>query len=311
MGFTRRKIYAKICMKTILRKGHTMKIGVSSYSFSKYITASKCSYTDICDIAKEMGFDGIEFINLNNPRWGFDGDELEMAAEIRAHCEKIGLEIIAYTVGANFLEADVSGTVAKLKRCVDVCEALGAKVMRHDVASNPQALRPEPLYNYRRAIAEIAPYIREVSDYAASKGIATCSENHGYFFQAPERVEELILAVDHPNYGWLCDIGNFLCADVDPVHAVQIAAPYTKHVHLKDFLFKPGNEPCPAGFGITTNGGNYIRGTVVGHGVVPVRNCITALKKAGYDGWMSIEFEGAEDNLPALQNGLAFVKSII
>ena len=277
-----------------------MKIGVSSYSFSKHFVATKCSYIDICDIAKEMGFDGIEFINLASARWGFEGvDELALAAEIREHCEKIGLEIIAYTVGANFLEPDVAKTIADLKHCVDVCEALGAKVMRHDVAANPAQLRPEPLYNYRKAIAEIAPYIREVT------------ENHGYFFQAPERVEELILAVNHPNYGWLCDIGNFLCADVDPIHAVQIAAPYTKHVHLKDFLFKPGTEPCPAGFGITTNGGNYIRGTVVGHGVVPIRACITALKKAGYEGWASIEFEGAEDNIPALKNGLAFVKSIV
>ena len=288
-----------------------MKIGVSSYSFSKYITATKCSYVELCDKAKELGFDGIEFIGLNNKNWGFDGDEIEMAKQIRAHCESIGLEIIAYTVGANFLDPDVENTLARLKHCVDVCEALGAKVMRHDVASAPEKYRPEPNYNYRKAIVEITPFIREITEYAAAKGIATCSENHGFFFQAPERVEELILAVDNPNYGWLCDIGNFLCADVDPVHAVQIAAPYTKHVHLKDFLFKPGSEPCPAGFGITTNGGNYIRGTVVGHGVVPVRNCITALKKEGYDGWVSIEFEGAEDNIPALANGLKFVQSII
>ena len=281
-----------------------MKIGVSSYSFSKHLAATKCGYEQICNIAKEMGFEGIEFVGLVNEKWGITGDPIEIAKSIRAHCEKIGLEIIAYTVGANFLKPNPEEQVAELKRCVDICEALGAKVMRHDVASNPQEFRPIPHYNYRTAIAEIAPYIREVAEYAESKGIKTCSENHGFFFQSPERVEELILTVGSKNYGWLCDMGNFLCADADPVHAVAIAAPYTFHVHAKDFVFKSGKEIKPAGGWITTNGGNYIRGTVIGHGYVPVVNCITALKKAGYDGYVSVEFEGMEENLPALEQGL-------
>ena len=288
-----------------------MKIGVSSYSFAKHLASSGCSYLDICDKAKELGFDGIEFIGLVNEKLGFTENPIVQAKKIREHCEKIGLEIVAYTVGANFLNPDTDAELEKLYRCVDTAEALGAKVMRHDVASNQAALRPIPLYNYRRAIEEIAPLIRRVTEYAVAKGIKTCSENHGFFFQAPERVEELILAVNHENYGWLCDIGNFLCADVDPVHAVAIAAPYTVHVHAKDFIFKPGTEPKPCGSWITTLGGNYIRGTVVGHGVVPVRNCISALKSAGYDGYVSVEFEGMEDNIPALAAGLEFLRSII
>jgi putative intracellular protease/amidase len=36
-----------------------MKIGVSSYSFSKYMRETKANYIDICNIAKETGFDGI------------------------------------------------------------------------------------------------------------------------------------------------------------------------------------------------------------------------------------------------------------
>ena len=288
-----------------------MKIGVSSYSFSKHLAATKCGYIEICNKAKEMGYDGIEFVGLVNDKWGIEGDPIAIAKEIKAHCEKIGLEIIAYTIGANFLAPDPDNTVKALCDCVDICEALGAPVMRHDVASNPQEFRPEPLYNYRKAIAEITPYIRKVTEYAASKGIKTCSENHGFFFQAPERVEELILAVNNPNYGWLCDMGNFLCADADPVHAVAIAAPYTFHVHAKDFIVKRGTEVKPCGGWITTNGGNYLRGTVIGHGDVPVVNCINALKKAGYDGFVSVEFEGMEENLPALEQGLAFLRSIV
>ena len=33
-----------------------MKLGVSSYSFRKYILEAKCDYIKICDLAKEFGF---------------------------------------------------------------------------------------------------------------------------------------------------------------------------------------------------------------------------------------------------------------
>ncbi len=285
-----------------------MKIGVSSYSFSKYLTETGCGYLKICDIAKEIGFDGIEFVGLNNKSWGIEGDEIEIAREIRTHCEKIGLEIAAYTVGANLLADDIDAEVARLKGCVDVCEALGATVMRHDIAFK---LRDIPLYSYEDAIEEMAPRIREIADYAAFKGIRTCSENHGFVFQAPERVEELILTVNHKNYGWLCDMGNFLCADCDPAESVYIAAPYTVHAHAKDFLFKPADIEKPEGYQITTVMGNHIRGTVVGHGVVPVRQCINILKRAGYDGYLSLEFEGLEDNIAAIKAGYCNLKKYV
>ena len=285
-----------------------MKIGVSSYSFSRILSYGKHTYEDICDIAKRLGYDGIEFIGLENCGWGIVGDEIEIAKKIRAHCEKIGLEIVAYTVGANFLSDDIDAEVARVNHCVDVCHALGAPLMRHDVASK---LRTSHLYSYRDAIEEMVPYIREVTEYAARLGIRTCTENHGFIFQYPERVEELILAVDRENYGWLCDMGNFLCTDCDPVESVRIAAPHAFHVHAKDFLYKSGDCRMPAGYQIVTSGGNYLRGTVVGHGDVPVVQCINILKRAGYDGYVSLEFEGPEDNLYALEMGLKNLREAI
>ena len=280
-----------------------MKYCVTTYSFSKYINQTKCDYFKICDLTKEMGFDGIEFIDLD--RLDKEIDKVKTAKEIRDYCDKIGLEIVSYTISADFLNRE--NEVERVKSCVDIAEILGAKVMRHDVT---YALKQEPLYTYKNAIKEMAPKIREVTEYAFKKGIKTCSENHGFIFQAPERVEELILEVNHPNYGWLCDFGNFLCADCDPIKSVAIAAPYTVHAHAKDFLFRSGNLPKVPGFELLTNGGNYIRGTIVGHGVVPVKACVNALKKVGYDNYISVEFEGLEDNLEGIRLGLEFLKSI-
>ena len=244
----------------------------------------------------------------NNKNWGIEGDEIAIAREIRQHCECIGLEIAAYTVGANMLADDIEAELARLKYCVDVCEALGAPVMRHDATFK---LREIPLYSYEDAISEMAPHIREIADYAEKRGIRTCSENHGFIFQAPDRVEELILAVNHKNYGWLCDLGNFLCADCDPAESVYIAAPYAFHAHAKDFIFKPADIEKPYGYQITTAMGNHIRGTVVGHGIVPVRQCINILKRAGYDGYVSLEFEGLEDNIEAIKAGYENLSSYV
>ncbi len=284
-----------------------MKLGVSSYSFRKYIINEKCDYFKICSLAKEIGFDGIEFINLDHKDFGITQDSLGTAKKIKEYCDGIGLEISAYTVSANLLADDIEGMVKYLFDCVDVTEALGAKVMRHDVCF---ALPQKYLYGYKDAIEAMVPHIRRVTEYAASKGIRTCTENHGRIFQAPERVEELIRAVNHDNYGWLVDMGNFLCVDADPVHAVTVAAPYAFHVHAKDFLYKSGELPKPEGFG-STAGGNHIRGTIVGHGVVPVINCVRILKSTGYDGWLSLEFEGMEDCLPAIKAGFDYLKSIV
>ena len=113
-----------------------MKIGVSSYSLRKHAAATKCSYVDLCNIAKEMGFEGIEFVNLDNKDYTMGTDDIFACAEkIRKHCEAIGLEILAYTVDGNLLAENIDAEIEKLKKCVDVAEALGAPVMRHDACS--------------------------------------------------------------------------------------------------------------------------------------------------------------------------------
>lgn len=275
-----------------------MKVSVSSYSFRKYQEQTKCDDFAICDLAKEIGFEGIEFVGLCCE------DHVKHATELREYCKKIDLPIVAYTVGADLLNGDVDKQVEDLCHQVDIAAALGAPLMRHDVC---YSLKKEPLYNWQKAVTDMAPRIRKVTEYAAEKGIKTCSENHGFIFQAPERVEALILAVDNENYGWLCDIGNFLCADAEPTKSVAIAAPYTIHVHAKDFLFKKGEKP--EGF-FETTGCNGLRGTVLGHGIVPVKQCLNVLKKAGYDGWVSLEFEGMEDNKEALKIGYNYLKQL-
>lgn len=287
-----------------------MRLSVSSYSYLSHMEKTGASYFDICDLAKKTGFEAIEFIPLDL-NYGRDHATVqELASALNDYCRSIGLDICAYTVPADFLSGsggDIQKEIAKLKGCVDIAALLGAKLMRHDIARQLN----EKCKSYRDVIRIAAPAIREVAEYAALKGIRTCSENHGFLMQDAQRVEELILAVNHANYGWLVDMGNFACADQDCAYAVGIAAPYAFHVHAKDFLIKPGTQIDPGMGWFRSRSGNYLRGTVAGHGAIPIVQCVSVLKKAGYDGFLSLEFEGMEENLTAIEAGYAYLKQAI
>lgn len=152
---------------------------------------------------------------------------------------------------------------------------------------------------------------REVTEYAEQKGVKTCIENHGFFAQDAERVEKLINAVGHPNFGALVDIGNFACADEDsPLgrHYVAVCLPFA----CEGFpLKKNGSLDNPAEGWFQSRACNYLRGSIIGHGDVPVRQCINALRRGGYDGYMMIEFEGMEDPIRGITVGYNNLKRFI
>ena len=283
-----------------------MKFSVSSYSYLRYMLNTGADYHWICDHAKSLGYDGIEFTGLEDRFNANRGEsQEEIAVRVREYCKEIGLEICGYMVGLDIL-VHKDNAVKRICHDIDVAAILGCPLVRFDVCyALPRDKHP---YSYRDAIEELVPYIRQIADYAESKGIRVCTENHGRVFQAPEVMEALMLAVNHKNYGWLCDVGNFMCVDANPILAVKTALPYTFHVHFKDFLFKSGAQIKPMKFA-TTSGGNFILGTIIGHGAVPVENCATMIKNYGYDGFVTVEFEGLEDNLVAIEAGLDFLKT--
>ena len=276
-----------------------MKFAVTSYSFTQYVKQGKMTWIECIAKAKELGFDGIEFTNQV-----FEGvdDKIALAKELRAEARKVGIEVANLAVGADLLSED---GVDKAKEWVDVANALGVPTMRHDVASDKGLKHYE---GYDNVLPRLADACREITEYAKGFGIKTMTENHGYFSQDSLRVEKLINTVAHENFGQLVDMGNFLCADDDPVIAVGRCAKYAFYVHAKDFIVKSGNGYDPGDGFFVSRGGNFLRGTIVGHGDVPVINCLRALKKAGYDGWLSVEFEGMEDCIRGIEIGLKNLK---
>ena len=284
-----------------------MKIGVSSYSFQQLLSAGTESQLSIMEKAKDMGFDGIEFTDLNPPQGVSEAGYAQM---LRAESERLGLPIISYTIGANLLCAEgLDAEVERVCRKIDIAALLGAPCLRHDAAwGMPEAQRS--FAGFAQALPQLAEGCRRITAYAAEKGIVTMVENHGTFCQESARLEALVTAVGHPNFGVLADLGNFACADENSAQAVGRLAPYIKHVHAKDFLIRSGNGVDPGAGFFRSRGGNYLRGTIVGHGRIPVLQCLRILKSSGYNGWLSIEFEGMEPCLQGIAIGLKNLKKM-
>lgn len=282
-----------------------MKICVSTYSFGKYLTKEDFGIFGAIYFAKENGFDGIEIVDGMHQNCG----DLELAKKVKNYCEEKGIEVASFCTGADFLFGSGEDLEQEIKRVcakVDLACAYGAKVFRHDVAYGHGNKHEYKLYE--NAIPRLAEGCRHVSEYAKEKGIVTTTENHGFYSQDASRVASLISAVNYENFGALVDIGNFMCADEDPARSVAIVAPYAKMVHAKDFLFKAGYETDPGEGWFKTRSNNYLHGTVIGYGEAHAAQSLSILKKNGYDGYISVEFEGSEDNLFGIRVGKDNVK---
>lgn len=280
-----------------------MKIGVSTYSFSREIQQGRLTLLEVPAKVKEMGFDGIEFAAMILP----DGETpVSFAPRLRDACDRLGLPVVNYTIGADFINGsggDWRAEVERLQTEVQVAKILGATGMRHDATGGFPSAHVGPR-DFTAALPTLIEGCRAITAYAAEQGIRTMVENHGFFSQDSERIERLVNGVNHPNFGLLVDVGNFLCVDEDPGQALGRLLPYAFHIHFKDFHRKPGSGAHPGNGWFQSRGGNFLRGAIIGHGDAPVVQCLRLIKRQGYTGMLSIEFEGMEDPPTGIAIGL-------
>ena len=281
-----------------------MKLGVSTYSLSRAIRAGEMTPMDAIGAIAEMGGEHAEIVPI-----GFNLHENpELIEAIRGKAAEVGIELSGYAVGANFADLDDEAFEREIERVkgeVDIARALGVKRMRHDVASSAD----RSMRNFLAQLSRLAEACRRIADYAAPFGIVTSVENHGYFVQSSDRVQAVVDAVGRDNFRTTVDTGNFLCVDEDPVAAVRRNLPFASMVHLKDFYVRPASfGPCEGWF--PTAGGCWLRGAIVGHGDIDVREVLRAIRQSGYDGFVSIEFEGMEDCRTGVRLGLEYARKV-
>lgn len=289
-----------------------MQLAISTYSLWRWMREQNKSLDAAVEKIAEFGVAGIEFAGFDPYRP--DPQPIKRAAKLRKLAEKLKLQVVSYCVGAELLvpATQQQTEISKLREHVDIASELGVPTMRHDVTKGfgQHSQGVTGPRTFATAVKHVVPAIRAVADYAAPKRIRTSLENHGFFMQSAERVEQLLKAVSHKNFGLTLDMGNFLCVNDDPVAAVKRLAKYAQMAHVKDFHVRPRTNMPPTGW-FATPDKIALRGAIVGHGAIDIPAQIKLLKQAGYDGWLSLEFEGMEDPITAIRLGLEYLRKLV
>jgi sugar phosphate isomerase/epimerase len=293
-----------------------MKIGFSSYCFAEKTMSGAMTVPEVFDWVEASGADHMELavVGLTEQSseldWNLD-DDPELVDTIAAAAAKSGVELSGMCIPASFLESDtgdVRGQIERAKHHLELADKLGIRFFRHDVTR--WGHKDKGIDDVETSFPALVDASKEVAQHAAKYGITTSVENHGFFVNASERVRRLVYAVDEPNFRTTIDVGNFLCVDEDPLIAVRNNLPYASFVHFKDFYVRPSHLDPGDGW-LETGGGNFILGSIFGFGDMDTRGIAKAVVDSGYDGYISLEFEGLEDAFLGATRGLANIRSTV
>ena len=154
---------------------------------------------------------------------------------------------------------------------VEAARTLGC----HSIRVNAQSAGTEAEQHER-----VVDGLRSLVSFADDHEINVIVENHGGLSSNGKWLAGVLSAVDHPRCGSLPDFGNFwIDADTmyDRYRGVEEMMPFAKAVSAKS------NEFDAAG---NDTGTDYLR-------------MVRVVLKAGYRGWIGIEYEGSDPDEPA------------
>ena len=280
-----------------------MKIGALNSSLCKPLPATVRKYA-------EMGIQGMQ-IQITPEHLVFSDARLR---EIRSICADAGLEISAVCgdiARTHFGVTDEWADRVELhKRVVDIAVKLGTKVITTHIGVVP-ADKNDPVYPV------MLESIGSAAQYSGSCGAVFAIET------GPEKADvllQLLKDVNSKGLGVNLDPANLrMVSCEDPVRAVELLGPYIVHTHAKDGINTyPGS--AAAAYGMREPDGSLrvfsekpatYKEVPLGQGQVPWDGYLAALKKAGYDGFLTIERECGNDREGDIRQAVEFLKSKI
>ena len=249
-----------------------MKLGFNLLLWTPHVTLA---HEPILRALKKTGYDGVEI-----PM--FEGDPAHYA-RLGELLDKIGLERSVVSVIGPGQEPAVTGQDAPeggaeyAKWTIDCTAALGARILGGPDAFRDRLFlrRPATAAERKRALS----FHKRAGDYAAKKKVTFALEALNrfecYFLNTMEQLAAYVEEVNHPAIAAMYDTFHANIEEKDPVAAIRTIRPHLAHVHISE------ND----------------RGTP-GKGHVPWAETYKALKKAKYDGFLTIEAFGSA--MPAL-----------
>jgi sugar phosphate isomerase/epimerase len=202
--------------------------------------------------------------------------------------------------------------ITKQKRWIDMTATLGGSYCR--VLSGQR----RPGLSITEGIALAAESIMECLPYATANNITLILENHykDDFWEFPEFAQKtdifcaLVASISHSNFGVNYDPSNTYLAGEDPIELLKRVSHRVVTMHASDRYLKEGTladlwkeESGATGYAKRLSHGE------IGKGLNDYDAIFAELKKAGFDGWISIE-DGVE-GMDQLERSVAFLRKKI
>jgi len=167
--------------------------------------------------------------------------------------------------------------IDKIKKWVDATDLLGASHLRVFGGPLPKGATDE------QGVEWTAETMKPACEYSAQKGITLGIESHGGITSKATNILAILKKVDSPYAGCNLDISNF---EEDPYNQVESLVPYATHTHIRDFC--GGNKRLP----------------------LDHERMWKLYAKGGYEGFMSVEYEGEEDPMTGVPKLIDRVKAL-
>lgn len=267
----------------IARKGGpAIKVGCAAYSYRQCLQGDGASMTmeSFLDTAAEIGCDGVE---LTSYYWPPDFD-LKYVNKLKRRALILGLDISATSVGNKFSvppgpERDKN--LDLVRTWIKHAAEMGAPCMRIFGGTAPKGSTEE------QAMAWIVECIQECLPLAEQHGVVLALENHGGVTTVAKNLVAIVKTV---NSDWLAvnlDTGNF--ATADPYADIAEAAPYAVTTHFKTQIHPAGKDKQP----------------------VDLKKTVDILRGAGYRGYVTLEYEAAEDPKTAVPKAINALREMV
>lgn len=256
-----------------------MKLGVSTYSYWHF-TPERVPIEHVIEEAARLNLDGVEILHR------------QMASEENAYVQKLkrlafinGLDLYALSIHQGFVSPDAverRENIEHTLRCIELASALGIPSIRlnsgrwRTIKSFDELMKNEghepalPGYTEDDAFDWVIGSIEACLPGAEKHGVILALENHWGLTYTPEGVNRIVSAIDSEWLKVTMDCGNFLS---NPYAKLRQIAPDTVLVHAKTYY----------------GGGEWY--TLA----LDYAKIAAILAEVGFQGYVSIEFEGKED----------------
>ncbi len=270
-----------------------MKLSTMTYTFSRQ--------KEHFDLDRMLRFtaeymDGIDFVTLHD----------RPAKELRARADDLGIPIACHTFFARTLPsedpAERQQGIDQCKQGIEAAVILGAPVVMIPTLLPPDGTSRE---TWRRGWME---GLRHVMPLAQEAGVDLSIENfpgeHSAFVLASD-FEEARAAI--PGLKLTYDNGNAGSGE-NPAESFARCAAHVVHSHFKDWDIR---EEPEEGFKRMLDG-RFYRPALIGEGDIDHRACLRAMRDAGYDRFINIEYEGNRyDPFEATRQAAEYLREIL